>query len=133
MRVCFQEMGLLEKLKFGCNPNPFDQEPTLSFKYILKNCQMITQMFYSTYKKRKLIQETSIQWTIYWNYIILDINCPSTLLDPGIINRLLLQDCTRVNPNGAGGTMCPHFFRWLLLHEKRGLEVRNFLTFPNSL
>ena len=25
------------------------------------------------------------------------------------------------------------FFRWLFLHEKRGLEVQNFLTFPNSL
>ena len=25
------------------------------------------------------------------------------------------------------------FFRWLFLHEKRGLEVQNFVTFPNSL
>ena len=27
----------------------------------------------------------------------------------------------------------PAFFKWIFLHEKRGLEVRNFLTFPNSL
>ena len=25
------------------------------------------------------------------------------------------------------------FFGWLFLHEKRGLEVQNFVTFPNSL
>ena len=25
------------------------------------------------------------------------------------------------------------FFRWLFLHEQWGLEVQNFLTFPNSL
>ena len=29
--------------------------------------------------------------------------------------------------------MCPHFFRWIFLHEKRGLVVQNLLTFPNSL
>ena len=25
------------------------------------------------------------------------------------------------------------FFRWLFLHEKRGLDVQNFMTFLNSL
>ena len=33
------------------------------------------------------------------------------------------------NPKSAGEAQC----RRLFLHEKRGLEVRNFLTFPNSL
>ena len=34
---------------------------------------------------------------------------------------------------GGGGVDCAHnFFRRLFLHEKRGLEVPNFLTFPNS-
>ena len=28
------------------------------------------------------------------------------------------------NPNGAGGgILCPHFFRWLFLNEKTGLEA----------
>ena len=36
---------------------------------------------------------------------------------------------------GGGGTAqsARTFFRWLFLHEIRGLEVRNFLTFPDSL
>ena len=29
--------------------------------------------------------------------------------------------------------MCLPFFRWLYFHEKSGLEVKIFLTFPNSL
>ena len=41
---------------------------------------------------------------------------------------------TRIfNPIGAGGTMFPTFFKRLFLHEKRVLDVPNFLTFPNSL
>ena len=40
-----------------------------------------------------------------------------------------------VNPIRAGGgaESARTFFRWLFLHEKRGLEVQNFVTFPNSL
>ena len=34
------------------------------------------------------------------------------------------------NPISAGGG---HNFRWLFLHEKRGLEVQNFLTFPKFI
>ena len=38
------------------------------------------------------------------------------------------------NPIRAGGAESARtYFRWLFLHEKRGLEVLNFLTFPNSL
>ena len=38
------------------------------------------------------------------------------------------------NPIRAGGAESARpFFRWLFLHEKRGLEVQNFVTFPNSL
>ena len=37
------------------------------------------------------------------------------------------------NPKGEGDILCLHFFRWLFLHEKRGLEVLNFVTFLNSL
>ena len=37
------------------------------------------------------------------------------------------------NPNGAGGgTLCPHFFRWLFLNEKTGLEAWNF-QIPNPI
>ena len=40
----------------------------------------------------------------------------------------------RINPNGAVGHTVPAvFFRWLFLLGKRGLEVRNFLTFLDSL
>ena len=42
-----------------------------------------------------------------------------------------------INPNGAGGRNVPTLFSEgyfsLFLHEKRGLEVQNFSTFPNSL
>ena len=35
---------------------------------------------------------------------------------------------------GRGGAESARtFLRWLFLHEKRGLEVQNFVTFPNSL
>ena len=35
---------------------------------------------------------------------------------------------------GRGGAETARtFFRWLFLHEKRGMEVQNFVTFPNSL
>ena len=27
----------------------------------------------------------------------------------------------QINPNRAGGLISPHFFRWLFLHEKKGL------------
>ena len=38
------------------------------------------------------------------------------------------------NPIRAGGAESARtFFRWQFLHEKRGLEVQNFVTFPNSL
>ena len=39
-----------------------------------------------------------------------------------------------INPIRAGGAESARtFFRWLFLHEKRGSEVQNFVTFPNSL
>ena len=40
-----------------------------------------------------------------------------------------------VNPIGAGGgaESAHTFFKHPFLHEKRGLEVPNFVTFPNSL
>ena len=39
-----------------------------------------------------------------------------------------------INPIRAGGAESARtFFRWLFLHEKGGLEVPNFVTFPNSL
>ena len=38
-----------------------------------------------------------------------------------------------VNPNGGGAESARTFFKWLFLHEKRGLEVQNSVTFPNSL
>ena len=34
---------------------------------------------------------------------------------------------------GGGAESARPFFRWLFLHEKGGLEVQNFVTFPNSL
>ena len=35
---------------------------------------------------------------------------------------------------GRGGAESARtFFRWQFLHEKRGLEVPDFVTFPNSL
>ena len=34
---------------------------------------------------------------------------------------------------GRGAESARTFFRWLFLHEKGGLEVPNFVTFPNSL
>ena len=38
------------------------------------------------------------------------------------------------NPIRAWGAESARtFFRWLFLHEKRGLEVPNFVIFPNSL
>ena len=37
------------------------------------------------------------------------------------------------NPNGAVGWLCCTFSRSLFLHEKRGLEVLNLATFPNSV
>ena len=33
----------------------------------------------------------------------------------------------------GGAESARTFFRWLFIHEKRGLEVQNFLTFPKSL
>ena len=36
-----------------------------------------------------------------------------------------------INPIGADMAMCLHFFRWLFLYEKRGLEVTNFMTYPD--
>ena len=33
----------------------------------------------------------------------------------------------------GGAESARTFFRWLFLHEKRGSEVQNFVTFPNSL
>ena len=39
-----------------------------------------------------------------------------------------------LNPIRAEGAESARpFFRWLFLHEKRGFEVQNFVTFPNSL
>ena len=38
-----------------------------------------------------------------------------------------------VNPNGVGGTVCPHFFQKAFSPRKKGSDVQNFLTFPNSL
>ena len=37
-----------------------------------------------------------------------------------------------VNPNGGGAESGRTFFKWLFLHEKRGMEFLNFVTFPNS-
>ena len=40
----------------------------------------------------------------------------------------------KINPIRAGGLNQPAlFFRWQFLHEKRGFEVPDFVTFPNSL
>ena len=37
------------------------------------------------------------------------------------------------NPIRVGGAESARpFFRWLFLHEKRGLEVPNFVTFPKG-
>jgi len=33
----------------------------------------------------------------------------------------------------GGGWISPHFLQMAILHEKRGLEVQNFVTFPDSL
>ena len=38
-----------------------------------------------------------------------------------------------INLNGWGFDCSRTFFKWLFLHEKKGLEVPNFVTFPNSL
>ena len=46
--------------------------------------------------------------------------------------ELINLKCLTLLGRGGGG-ISPHFFRWLFLHEKRDLEVQNFVTFPNSL
>ena len=52
-----------------------------------------------------------------------------------IYKKMCVREKTYFNPIRAGGgaDSARTFFRWLLLHEKRGLEVRNFMAFPNSL
>ena len=46
----------------------------------------------------------------------------------------MVMDRNWLNPNMAGeADSALTFFKKPFLHEKRGLEVPNFMTFPNSL
>ena len=46
--------------------------------------------------------------------------------------NLLFHTCLTLLGRGGNESARP-FFRWLFLHEKRGLEVQNFVTFSNPL
>ena len=44
-----------------------------------------------------------------------------------------LNEALTLLGRGEGAESAHTFFRWLFLHEKRGLEVQNFVTSPNSI
>ena len=43
------------------------------------------------------------------------------------------HDALTLLVTGEGAQFANTFFRWLFLHEKGGLDVRNFLIFPDLL
>ena len=48
----------------------------------------------------------------------------------GFVTKQVYKNSLNINPIGMGGYFARSFFIWLFLHEKRGLDVPNFMTFP---